>query len=200
MLKKSILLAAAAMLWSNTASAATVLDEPASTGAQATPGSLIYTFNAGAGAGMLDFILEGYLSLDGAGNCCTDVFNVSLNGMSLLNGAYDLGGGGMNTTNFIVPGGSISPMSNGFFAGGSAPGSLPITLLSGLNTLTFTYSGGSQGLGDEGWGLNSLQVTGEPFGAVPEPATWALMMLGFGAIGGGMRARRRKQTTTVSYA
>lgn len=35
-------------------------------------------------------------------------------------------------------------------------------------------------------------------GAVPEPATWAMMIGGFGAIGGAMRYRRRK--TAVSFA
>ena len=35
--------------------------------------------------------------------------------------------------------------------------------------------------------------------AVPEPATWAMMLLGFGFIGGAMRSRRR-QKVTVSYA
>ena len=35
-----------------------------------------------------------------------------------------------------------------------------------------------------------------PSGAVPEPATWALMLLGFGAIGGAMR----RQRTRVAYA
>jgi Nidogen-like/PEP-CTERM motif len=35
-------------------------------------------------------------------------------------------------------------------------------------------------------------------GGVPEPATWAMMMLGFGAAGGMMRYRRRK--TSVSFA
>lgn len=34
--------------------------------------------------------------------------------------------------------------------------------------------------------------------AVPEPATWAMMILGFGAVGGAIRYLRRK--TTVSYA
>jgi hypothetical protein len=36
-------------------------------------------------------------------------------------------------------------------------------------------------------------------GAVPEPASWAMMMLGFGAIGGAMR-RRRPALATVRYA
>jgi hypothetical protein len=35
-------------------------------------------------------------------------------------------------------------------------------------------------------------------GAVPEPATWALMIVGFGAVGATMRHRRR--TKTASYA
>ncbi|QDZ09176.1 PEP-CTERM sorting domain-containing protein [Sphingomonas panacisoli] len=39
------------------------------------------------------------------------------------------------------------------------------------------------------------QTTG---GAVPEPATWAMMLLGFGAIGGTLR--RRSVTTRVRYA
>lgn len=34
-------------------------------------------------------------------------------------------------------------------------------------------------------------------GAVPEPSTWALVILGFGAVGGAMRKRSR---TTVAYA
>ena len=36
-------------------------------------------------------------------------------------------------------------------------------------------------------------------GAIPEPSTWALMILGFGAIGFGMR-RRKKQQPKVSYS
>jgi hypothetical protein len=44
----------------------------------------------------------------------------------------------------------------------------------------------------------SLQGTASgPAGAVPEPATWAMMILGFGAIGGSMRRRIR---TSVRFA
>jgi hypothetical protein len=42
------------------------------------------------------------------------------------------------------------------------------------------------------------QVTNPP-GAVPEPSTWALMLLGFFGIGAVMR-RRKDVTTTVTYA
>ena len=37
-------------------------------------------------------------------------------------------------------------------------------------------------------------------GAVPEPATWAMMLLGFGFVGGAMRSAKRRQKVTVSYA
>ncbi len=46
---------------------------------------------------------------------------------------------------------------------------------------------------------NHLSVSTSAAGAVPEPATWAMMILGMGAIGFTMR-RRRSITTTVSYA
>lgn len=38
-----------------------------------------------------------------------------------------------------------------------------------------------------------------PGGAVPEPATWAMMMIGFGAMGGALR-RRRTVTTRIRFA
>lgn len=37
-------------------------------------------------------------------------------------------------------------------------------------------------------------------GAVPEPSTWAMMLLGFGFVGGAMRAARRRLKLTASYA
>lgn len=40
--------------------------------------------------------------------------------------------------------------------------------------------------------------TGAP--AVPEPATWAMMLLGFGFVGGAMRSARRRQRLALSHA
>lgn len=35
---------------------------------------------------------------------------------------------------------------------------------------------------------------------VPEPASWAMMLLGFGFVGGAMRSAKRRQKVAVSYA
>ena len=39
------------------------------------------------------------------------------------------------------------------------------------------------------WGSTTLSVT--PIGSVPEPATWAMMLLGFGFVGAAMRRQRQ---------
>jgi hypothetical protein len=49
-----------------------------------------------------------------------------------------------------------------------------------------------------GWAQITYDYT--PAAAVPEPMSWALMVLGFGAAGGAMRRRRSPVTTTVRYA
>lgn len=67
-----------------------------------------------------------------------------------------------------------------------------------LDTGTATPSILHFGVGDGGFGDNggafSVSVAG-----VPEPATWGLMILGFGAVGGALR-RRSAVRTSVSYA
>ena len=50
-----------------------------------------------------------------------------------------------------------------------------------------------------GTGTISLPaVTPPPVSAVPEPATWAMMIVGFGMVGGAARYRRHKTTTTYA--
>lgn len=53
--------------------------------------------------------------------------------------------------------------------------------------------------GGGGFVLDNVVLDGAIGSAVPEPAAWAFMILGFGAIGGAMR-RQRKASVKVSYA
>lgn len=45
---------------------------------------------------------------------------------------------------------------------------------------------------DSGLAYSGLKVAGVPVGAVPEPGTWLMMLLGFGLMGGALRSRQKK--------
>jgi hypothetical protein len=67
-----------------------------------------------------------------------------------------------------------------------------LALLVGPGSYSFSITGDGVG------GLPAgLAVRLDSAGTVPEPASWALMVGGFGAVGGAMRSRRR---TAVSFA
>ncbi|WEK41795.1 MAG: FxDxF family PEP-CTERM protein [Candidatus Sphingomonas colombiensis] len=71
--------------------------------------------------------------------------------------------------------------------------SLPV--LAGLQTLSVSYKN-AQAFSSYG---GFVSFTAGAIGAVPEPATWALMILGMGGVAGAMRHRRRT-TATVRFA
>src|SRR5450830_1247802 len=173
------------------AHAATVFsDNHSGLGALASPGQITDTFTASAGAALLSFEIQGYASLDGA-NDYADVFKLSVNGTTLLTGSWDLGGGGANVIYLNPNNATVNAQTNGAFSGGKASVYIPIALLSGLNSITYSYSGNAQGLGDEGWGINAVNVS-----AVPEPGTYAMLLAGLGLV--GFMTRRKAASSRIT--
>ena len=66
------------------------------------------------------------------------------------------------------------------------------TLWSSANTVYAEFNGGPQVAG-------ATSVFDVSFSnGVPEPATWAMMLVGFGGLGAAMRGSRRKQSSAVA--
>lgn len=66
-----------------------------------------------------------------------------------------------------------------------------------LTSVTLTAQGNSRSVGPE-FLIDDIVVDGA-FAAVPEPSAWALLILGFGVVGGALRASRR-QRAVLSYS
>lgn len=138
-----------------------------------SPGQISWTFtSSSAGQGTFGFQIAGYLSLDG-NNCCTDSLSVLVNGNEVFAGAFSLGGGGNNVVTNNPSNASwqsSAPENSTTWNGGLLDVSgILIALNQGSNTIDFIYSGDYQGLGDEGWALNSANV----ITTVPVPgAAW----------------------------
>ena len=91
--------------------------------------------------------------------------------------------------NIVIPGSSSfsnpangdqsSPSTNGLFTVTGAPGET-------FTSVTFSSTG------------NSFEVDNLAIAAVPEPATWAMMLVGFGLIGAAARYRRRHNAVTYA--
>ena len=100
---------------------------------------------------------------------------------------FDLGGGG-NDVIYKAPMDSMITHT-----GQEVTFDLPLDLLHGKNTLAAAYislpapdHAGFQGIGDEGWGIGGVSLRS----AVPEPSTWALILVGVGAVGFALRRPR----------
>jgi hypothetical protein len=152
-----------------------------------TPGQISWGVATGAGAGTLGFEIAGYGSLDGQ-NCCTDTLTVYTNGTEVFSGTFNLGGGGNNVI-FYNPTNAIwNAQSPSFYGGGTLDVSgLGVNLTSGTNTIQFVYSGGNQGIGDEGWGLKSASLVAS---SVPEAGEWAMILLSLPVLGWGVRRKQ----------
>ena len=94
----------------------------------------------------------------------------------------------------LTPGSGISQIAAGGGYQFDVAGLGGVAIYSGIvNSLTFNYD---VPVGD---GAYSGTLSFDPTGAVPEPGTWALVLVGFAGIGFAMR-RRPKQNVRVKYA
>lgn len=106
--------------------------------------------------------------------CCSNGFNARL---SVFNGATLIGS--------VIVAANMNDFADQFIG---------LSSTTAFNRVTIDYSGASLYNFIDDFRLGSAAT-----GAVPEPATWALMLAGFGGIGYAMR-RRRKPGTAVSFA
>ena len=89
------------------------------------------------------------------------------------------------------------------FSGQSGLGSMPNSSANPLGNEAFTLEGNWVGFDNLSIGarIRGNQGFNNPnTGAVPEPSTWAMLILGFFGVGAAIRSARRKQNVTVSYA
>jgi hypothetical protein len=85
---------------------------------------------------------------------------------------------------------SGGPFADVDFAGLTARSVIGQTTLDGFSALSVTNNGLATGLPASNSGFVAVPDGQFPAG-IPEPATWALMILGFGGLGVTLRARRR---------
>lgn len=137
----------------------------------------------GGGTSSLNFDLLGFRTIDGY-NCCTDHFRLYLNGTEVFRGVFGMGGGGSDGVELNSLGALVS-------GGGSSRhiGIASLALVAGANTVRFDY-GSLQGFGDEAWGLDNVVMAGNVAAAVPEPETYALLLVGLGMVGFAARRKR----------
>lgn len=86
--------------------------------------------------------------------------------------------------------GSITSVSH---AAGASGGTLTFTAAGTINFTGYDATAGTFTLTASGNSIDSFSATlvsSAPPPAVPEPASWAMLLTGFGAIGGALRTRR----------
>ena len=112
------------------------------------------------------FDFNDYLKIDSLNGSQTIDFETLLSGPTIIGIHFGAGQGG--------PGVGIQGGVTGFFL---------FNIGTPIESITTALSASSGAV---------LYQTGNPPPAVPEPGTWAMMLLGFGAIGFSMRSRRRR--------
>ncbi len=182
-------------------SQAATLFSGGSTGPLATPDSFGFTAASGATTGVLSFTIDGFNSLDGV-NFYEDDFTLSLKRLGdppagLRSGRrrqqrHLLQPRWRDSVGSLRGRRSLGDRYRHCVAAVAGRRKQPALFYdSPLGDALGATGGhaGPQGIGDEAWGLSNISLTGQAITAVPEPASWALMIGGFGLLGAVMRRR-----------
>lgn len=139
-------------------------------------------FNAGDFSGFTTDVFTDATDNDGAGS----IFSTPANG-ALANGTPS-----GNTTTFDRSNGTGAVVRSNFGVNGLSGAENSTTYIIRTNATDFALTGFATVNNSTSFNVQAYQ----PIAAVPEPAAWGMMIMGFGLVGGAMRRRR----TTVSFA
>lgn len=152
-----------------------------------------FSYSGGSGTSVKDFF-----GADAAGQALTDpgsVGNIRVDNQGFINivtdGLYGFNLSADDYGQLLIDGAAVATAPNYYTAGSGS-----LMLAAGLHSFDLTLIGNGVpnrlSLNITGPGAVSYVTSADTIaGAVPEPATWAMMLMGFGAIGVAMRRRRR---------
>lgn len=178
-----------------------------------TGSSLVLDFTLDSSTLFFNYVFASEEYIEYVNSSFNDSFQLLLNGPGFtnVNLAQIPGGGGPVTIN------NVNHLSNSTFFNNNSSGLFPIQFDGFTDVLTASASGLTPGagytlsfnisdVGDssldsavfiQGGTIGSIPT---PVGGVPEPGTWAMMLLGFGAIGSSMRRRKSAQPRLLQVA
>lgn len=170
----------------------------------------LFGYGASSGSGVLTGSTEGGNAFPTVAGM-TATFSSGHNGVELffsdtapLGGAYPItiyGAGGSILASFNLAAADILPPG---YAGGSFPsaGTFPLPGIfvgytSGTNNI-FGIGVGPGASANDAFAIDDLRFT--TGGVIPEPTTWAMMVIGFGGVGAMIRRRQRAERTALATA